>query len=208
MKLGLDKLGNYAGAFLVCCLCLSFIGADTDGCNSPPPVSTSGVQKVTVKVPLGSDGMTSEQHNIAGRYRVDNDPGATKYLYVISAFTGDVLIYSTVRGKVTSGGKRLTPTTVAIANYQGNGGQGFSVPNLGGIQVTNEVLQDDGTYGTSGDYLYWFDQNGNYHQQYASSCIIHVSDKPLHIKHAIIDMEATGEQQNDPAPPPPIKSKK
>lgn len=199
MKFGIKRT---LGGFAVLALCLSFIGADTDGCSSPPPVSTSGVAKATVKVPTGPDGLTSEQRNVRDRLVEDNKPGAIKYLYVISAFTGDVLIYSTVKGKVTSGGKRLTPTTVAIANYQGNGGQGFAVPDLGGNQVTSEVLQDDGTYGSSGDYLYWFDQNGNYHQQYASSCIIHISDKPLHIKHAVIDMESTGEPSNDPAPVP------
>jgi len=44
---------------------------------------------------------------------------------------------------------------------------------------TTEIIQDDGTYGDSGEYLYWRDQSGQYHQQYLSAGVmIHVSDKP------------------------------
>jgi hypothetical protein len=173
-----------------------------DGCeSSSPPVSASGVSKATIKVPTGSDGLTVEQRNISERLKKDNDPGAIKHLYVISSFSGDVLIYSTVRGKVTSGSKRLTPSTVIGPNGQTTHFDGFSVDIGGSTQTTTEVLGDDGAYGSSGDYLYWFDARGVYHQQYASSCIIHISDQPLPIKHVVLNMELSTEDQADVGAP-------
>src|SRR5271166_4517868 len=111
------------------------LAGSQDDCDSSPPVSASGVSKAAVTVPTGSDGLTTEQRNIADRLKKDNEPGAIKHLYVISAYSGDVLIYSTVRGKVTSGGKRLTPTTVTTYSYNGSGYGGFNIP-IGGQNKT------------------------------------------------------------------------
>ena len=172
-----------------------FVGCE----NGPiqPPQSTSGVVKAQVRVPIGSDGLTTEQRNVGERLIEDNKPGSVKHLYVISAYSGQVIIYSTVRGKVTSSGKRLTPNTVA-AYGTGNGG------NIDGIDVvignqgyeTNEVLQDDGTYGHSMDYLFWWDTRGVYHQHYVSGGqIVHVSNQPLAVKGIIINMEISQKPQ-------------
>lgn len=153
------------------------------------PVSSSGVNKASVRVHVGSDGLTTEQRNIAMRLEIDNTPGAIKHLYVISAYSGQVLIYSTVAGKVTSSGKRLTPTSVA-AGYNGTSTYGIPV-NIGGdSERTTEVLQDDGTYGSSVEYLYWKDIRGVYHQHYPQGGqIIHISDQPLAVKQITINME-------------------
>jgi len=163
---------------------------------APAPQSTSGVQKVSVKVEKGSDGMTTEQRNIADRLKNDNKPGSIKHLYVISAYSGQVIIYSTVRGKVTSSGKRLTPNTVA-AGYQGGeyNARHYGIPvDIGGEGYrTGEVLQDDGTYGTSDAYIYWWDTKGIYHQHYVSGGqIIHVADQPMNVKSIIINMSTDG----------------
>ena len=97
---------------------LALYPVTNSGCEgeNSTPVSSSGVAKATVKVPLGPDGLTAEQRNVEDRLKRDNEPGSIKHLYVISSMTGDVLIYSTVKGKVTSGGKRLTPTSIS-ENY-------------------------------------------------------------------------------------------
>ncbi len=194
---------------LLASLALAATNPNDDGCGStPPPVSSSGVGKATVHVPTGADGLTTEQRNIQQRLQKDNEPGAIKHLYVISAFSGDVLIYSTVKGKVTSGGKRLTPTSVTQYNSSDSHYGGFSVPIGNSNQTTTEVLQDDGTYGSSGDYLYWFDARGVYHQQYASSCIIHISDQPLPIKHVVLNMELNADDQSEaPTTSPQLPSK-
>ena len=71
------------------------------------PKSTSGVKKATAHVKVGGDGNTNEQRNVLKRLEMDNQPGSIKHLYVISAMSGQTIIYSTVKGKVTSSGKRL-----------------------------------------------------------------------------------------------------
>jgi hypothetical protein len=175
-----------------------FMFMSISGCDEitqkSTPVSSSGVEKMTVEVRTNDKGHTVEQEQVGNRLANDNKFGAIKHLYVISPYSGQVILYSTVKGKVTSSGKRLTPTTVASAD--GNSG-GYS--NRGGIPVningetyyTSEVLQDDGTYGTSDPYIYWFDSRGIYHQHYMTGGqIIHVSDQPLSgVKSVVINME-------------------
>jgi hypothetical protein len=199
-----QRSGLIAAAIVLCGL--MSMGADGDGCNgSPPAKSASGISKVTVQVPKGADGMTTEQRNIAERLKKDNEPGAIKHLYVISAYSGQVLIYSTVKGKVTSGGKRLTPTSVN-GGYGSNGWYGGFAVNIGGTEMyTNEVLQDDGTYGSSGDYLYWWDTKGVYHQHYVQGGqIVHVSSEPIAVKSVVINMEITPAPGSVPAAEDPL----
>jgi len=165
-----------------------------DGCDSTQtPAAASGVQKAEVRVAIGPDGLTAEQRNIKSRLLEDNKPGAIKHLYVISPYSGQVILYSTVKGKVTSGGKRLTPTTVAALDgqYVGQSHSGYAVTINGSTQATGEVLQDDGTYGSSGDYLYWWDIRGAYHQHYLTGGqIITISDQPLPVKSVTINIES------------------
>jgi hypothetical protein len=154
------------------------------------PVSSSGVGKVTVKVPVGPDGLTTEQRNIGDRLKKDNEPGSIKHLYVISAYSGQVLIYSTVKGKVTSSGKRLTPSTVIGDTATRN--SYFDVDIGGNSFATSEVLQDDGSYGTSDPYLFWWDTKGVYHQHYIQGGqILHISSEPLAVKSVVINMEVS-----------------
>ena len=135
------------------------------GMTTAPPKSASGVSKANVKVPTDVNNLTREQKNVGRRLLDENKPGAVQHLYIISAYSGQVLIYSTVKGKVTSSGKRLSPYTVS----EGGGcipGDPFPV-NIGGeTRYTAEVLQDDGTYGSSDEYLFWWDTKGIYHQHY------------------------------------------
>jgi len=157
--------------------------------NRDEPKSESGVTKTSVKVQTDANGLTVEQKQVSKRLLNDNKPGAIKHLYVISPYSGQVILYSTVDGKVTSSGKRLTPTTVAASDDQYNGG----IPvMIGGRRCwTNEVLQDDGTYGTSDPYIFWFDVRGVYHQHFMTGGqIIHVADQPLNVKSVIINIEA------------------
>lgn len=182
---------------------LASIAALNPGCdwNVTPPVSSSGVSKATVAIPTGADGLTAEQRNIKERLLKDNEPGSIKHLYVISAYSGQVIIYSTVKGKVTSGGKRLTPGSVNyVYNPESNTNNGgFPIVIGNRTAVTAEVLQDDGTYGSSMDYLYWFDSKGIYHQHYVQGGqIVHVSSEPLSVRGVVINMELS--KQDDIAP--------
>jgi hypothetical protein len=154
--------------------------------------TNSGVKKATVKVQTNADGNTVEQGKISDRVTNDNKPGAIKYLYCISPYSGQCIIYSTVAGKVTSSGKRLQPKTVIgrgnepnLIDYDDN------VVYIGNKQfLTNEVIQDDGTFGDSDPYIYWWDVRGVYHQHFMTGGqILHVSDAPLAVKSIVINIE-------------------
>lgn len=159
------------------------------GCSNPrQPMSSSGVKPTQVSVPLNAEGRTIEQENIRDRLLMDNKIGSIKHLYVISAYSGQTLIYSTVKGKVTSSGKRLSPTSVVVGASGERRRPGFAAGSTGDM-VTDEVVQDDGTYGSSIPYLYWWDTKGVYHQHYISGGqIIHISDQPVSVKGVIINM--------------------
>ena len=178
--------------FLLVCALPFMLGADDCDGAAQAPKSASGVSKASVQVRAGSDGLTVEQRNVRDRLVADNKPGSIKHLYVISAYSGQVLIYSTVRGKVSSSGKRLTPSTVVVGSSGDYRRNGFAV-NVGGDSLTtSEVLEDDGTYGSSVPYVYWFDAKGAYHQHYVEGGqIVHISDQPLAVKSIVLNMEKT-----------------
>lgn len=172
------------GALLAAC--------DVPASNITPPHSTSGASEARATVQLQASGLTVEQENIKRRLEADNQLGSIKHLYVISAFSGDVILYSTVKGKVTSSGKRLTPYSVAALDGRDVSMEHYGIKvDVGGYaRRTAEVLQDDGTYGSSVDYIYWWDSKGVYHQHYISGGqIVHVSSAPLRVGKVIINLE-------------------
>jgi hypothetical protein len=154
--------------------------------------SDSGVTKATTQVKTDANGNTIEQVNIIERIKRDNEIGAVKHLYIISTYTGDVLEYSTVKGKVTSGGKRLSPRSVNNSAASNSTTAYFNHVIIGGTDhLTDEVLDDGGAYGDSGNYLYWFDAQGNYQQYYPSGgSYLHISDKPLRVRKANFTFES------------------
>ena len=164
---------------------LALVAVVCAGCfKEDPAEARSGVKRAQVNVPVDPSGLTTEQKNIQERLVLDNKPGSTKHLYVISAYSGDVLIYSTVRGKVTSSGKRLSPVKGEVVREKGlRVGQIF----------TDELVQDDGTYGSSVEYLYWWDEQGRYHQHYvAGGQIVHISDQPIGFPKVVMNVSADG----------------
>lgn len=178
---------------LLLSLCAVFFLFTAQKCENDA-VSSSGVQKATATVKTDLSGHTVEQKNIMERIKRDNMPGSIKHLYIISSYSGQVIIYSTVAGKITSGSKRLNPATISGSTA----GSGFRVdfPGTTDYFYTEEVLGDDGAYGSSGDYVYWFDAKGVYHQHYITGGqILHVSDQPLAVKNIIINMELTSDEK-------------
>ncbi len=160
--------------------------------ETQPSNASGSVSKKTVEVATDADGWTVEQKNIAERLKRDNVAGAIKHLYVISPYSGQVILYSTVKGKVTSSGKRLTPTSVAATDgqYVGSAHMGMGVNINGQSKYTTEVLQDDGSYGSSCEYIFWFDSKGVYHSHFfTGGQIIHVADQPMPVKNVIINLE-------------------
>lgn len=139
------------------------------------PQSVSGVQMAKTPV-LKIDPSTGlaygDQSAIWNRIIHDNMPDAIKYLYVLG-FNGQVIYHDTVKGKVTSSGKRLNPRTLDTTG------------NTPGMWVgsdyyhTPELMEADGTFGDSAPYLFYWDTKGNYKQIFLTgSATIIVSDQP------------------------------
>ncbi len=165
------------------------VPANSDNSNVK---STSGVKQATATVKTGADGLTVEQRNVVRRLKEDNKPGAVKHLYVIAPLSGQIVMYSTVDGKVTSSGKRLAPYSVAARDGKMVSGQMTGIPvNIGNYtRRTSEVIQDDGTYGSSVPYIYWWDTRGIYHQHFfTDGQVIHVSSETISVKSVVLNME-------------------
>jgi hypothetical protein len=164
---------------------------------SHPPVTSSGIGQAQADVVVGPSGMTVEQENVKRRVEEDNKPGAVKYLYVLSAYSGEVILQSTVKGKVTSGGKRLEPTSVAATDSQYSGGIPVNVAGYANRR-TGEVIQPDGTYGSSVEFVFWWDVQGIYHQHYVSGGqILHVASQPMSFGRVTLDV-ATSDRDRGP----------
>jgi hypothetical protein len=93
-----------------------------------------------------------ERENIAKRLEVTNNPNLLQWIYPMSA--GRVIGRFPVRGKVTSGAKRLTSSEMTTRIDGGEYNE----------DTMTEAPDEMGTYGSSGEYIFWFDPAGNYHQ--------------------------------------------
>ena len=160
---------------------LVLMSASGSSCSEPAQTS-NGIALAQAEVQTGPSGMTVEQENVKRRVEQDNKPGSVKYLYCLSAYSGEVIFQSTVQGKVSSGGKRLEPS-------EANAGNGIAFRTPAGWWTT-ETMQPDGTYGSSGDYVFWWDVQGVYHQHYnAGGQILHVSSQPMAFGRVTLDIQ-------------------
>jgi hypothetical protein len=113
---------------------------------------------------------------------MENKPGAIQHLYILSAYSGQVLLYSTVKGKVTSSTKRLSPSSVekSFGGYSGD--------------YSPELIGDDGTYGSSIEYLYWWDIKGIYQQAYVTGgMMLVISEQPRQFGRVTMQVEQSKE---------------
>lgn len=147
-------------------LFLAFVCLGADGGCSKSNTSRSGVDSAVAEVKTGGDGLTAEQRNIKKRKELFNKENTVMHLYVFEGRR--CAMYSTVKVKATSSGKRLAPKKLI----------GFQKGDLPVIKIdnnvlspsdsryyTNELLGDDGTYGSSEPrYIYWFNAKERYCQ--------------------------------------------
>jgi hypothetical protein len=110
----------------------------------------------------------AEIENIKKRLELTSKPGMLGYITLTNR-VGQIVLYAPVKGKVTSGSKRLTkPWVDGCTN-------GNNVP----CGDYPEGPSDEGTYGSSNPYIYFWTVQGQYIQ----------TDKPLRLKEpAIVDL--------------------
>jgi len=121
-----------------------------------------------------------ERSNIDKRQKLFDNLALVSWIYCLSQ-TGTVIFYGPVQGKVTSSGKRLEPIQASGTNGYAN----FTYPD-GSIVATDELMQQDGTFGTSDSYVYWYDPAGNYYQwggqYFLTSVPISVNESVLNVR--------------------------
>lgn len=185
-------VGGVAALFAICgaLLLWSSSPALADGAQA-----TSGVSEDIIKVPVGPDGKTSEQTLTERRLKQDNSAGAVKFAYVGSAYTGELLFQSVVEMKVVSSDKRLSPQSVYTWKVK-HGHDGGIPLNIGAeVYYTSELLQDDGTYGESVPYLFWWDVDKTYFQYFVTDDnFVVVTSRPVDfskIRWQVVDMIKT-----------------
>ena len=112
----------------------------------PPPVrDNQAMQAERAAQTIDFSAGNAEIKNITARGKLVARPDLTGYIVLISS--GRPVAYYTVKGKVTSGGKRLeTPTRESI------NGTALPAPSY------------DGTFGSSDDYVYFWTVSGQYIQ--------------------------------------------
>lgn len=109
----------------------------------------------------------AEIENIKKRLELTSQPGLIGYIAIINK-VGQVVLYTPVKGKVTSGKKRLTRDFAFVRCSQGG--------NSGDCQV--KAPSDEGTYGESGDYIFFWTPGDQYFQ---TDLGFVYSDKPMRL---------------------------
>ena len=100
-------------------------------------------------------------------------PGAIGFIVLMNE-AGQPILYTNVKGKITSSGKRLTRPW-----------QDCPYVDCGSV----EGPSDEGTWGSSSPYIYFWDTNGVYHQwsgQYL------YSDNPIRLRVAPLVINTEG----------------
>ena len=132
--------------------------------NEQEKVSINQYKMETV-TPIPSLEKSLERENIKKRLELWNNDNKESYIYLISF--GRVMAFYVVKGKITSGNKRLTSTE----RFVGGKDCGDSY-----CDMLIESPELDGTYGSSNPYIYFWTTDGAYVQWNGEYML---SDQPL-----------------------------
>ena len=151
---------------LVVVILMTIFALTSCGTYEPPTLQgVGGANQVTdlgFRIPKNAQGNTSEQQNIIDRLKVTTD--STKVLWIhLIALDGKIINRMPVARKVTSSGKRLEPIIAGSSAEYGMNFPRFTGVD-GNIYETTEFIQPDGTFGSSDNYIFWFDPQHRYHQ--------------------------------------------
>lgn len=108
--------------------------------------------KMETSTPLPTLENSLERANISKRLTTWQDSAKVSYIYLTSY--GKVMAFYTVKGKITSGGKRLSATDRLISCAHG----GYT------DDCIMEAPELDGTYGSSSPYIFFWTTDGVYVQ--------------------------------------------
>ena len=140
------------------------------GCDVDPPTNK---QVQTNKAAEAAKSINFEDNaeidNIKHRLELTADPGKLGFIVLLNQ-AGQPILYEGVKGKVTSGGKRLTPPDRASSGWGGGGTN----------TIARAAASDEGTWGSSGEYIYYWNTDGVYRQWGQGSYLY--SDQPIRLR--------------------------
>jgi hypothetical protein len=107
----------------------------------------------------------AEIDNIKRRLELTSKPGLLGYIVLLNE-SGQPIYYSTVKGKITSGSKRLTRPDRSTTE------------GAGANNVVMAAPSDEGTFGSSGEYVFFWTTSDQYVQWNGK---YFYSDKPIRL---------------------------
>ena len=122
----------------------------------------------------------AEIDNIKNRVELTSKPGLLGYVILFNE-SGQPIMYEGVRGKITSGSKRLTAPD--RTQQIGTGGQ-----NGGQHSVVRQSPSDEGTYGSSNPYIFYWNTDGVY-RQWSGHYLYSTQPMRLSIQPLVVNIE-------------------
>ena len=116
-------------------------------------IVTDVINRLIISVPVPQLKSSLERKNISRRLELFSDESKVSYIYLTSY--GKVMAFYTVKGKITSGNKRLTSTERQVD------WQNCNSCNTSALIESPEL---DGTYGSSNPYIFFWTTDGTYVQ--------------------------------------------
>lgn len=140
--------------------------------NTAPTTKNAQAQKAAAAANSIQFSENSEIDNIKARLELTSNPGQIGFVLLLNEM-GKPVMYTSVKGKITSGQKRLTP------------GQQTRTADCGEWSCDQliEAPSDEGTYGSSGPYIFFWTVDGQY-IQWSGKYLY--SDKPFRIEDPTI----------------------
>lgn len=120
----------------------------------PPTAQQQQAEKAQAAAQAVVFEKNAEIENIQRRLKLTSNPGQIGFVLLMNQ-AGQPIMYTSVRGKITSGGKRLTAPDRC---------QDLLTDNCGTGSLVRAGPSDEGTYGSSGEYVYFWTMDGQYVQ--------------------------------------------
>lgn len=134
--------------------------ADTQSAQAQEQMTLEQSQKaLTTNQPAPIMTYSLERENIRKRLERFNDPNKIGYLYTLTA-NGQIVGFYTVKGKISSVNSYLTTSEQLICYGDQHGLADSAYSDYGCL--TMEAPDSDGSYGTNGEAIFWFDTNDIY----------------------------------------------
>ena len=111
--------------------------------------NNSNQERLSKNQPSPQLKFSNERANLLERYKRFNDPNKVGYIYMFSQ-NGQIVDYSSVKGKISALSSQLDPSNRAECHEHGC--------------TTVDVSEPDGSFGTNGGGVFWFDTQGVYHE--------------------------------------------